>query len=563
MAWIMGMASATEQPKEVRPNSVLKLQFNQPIPEQTNNLEMNPFDLENQKILGLNAISETIDAAANDDDIKGIFLDLEFVNMGLSSATVVRDALLKFKESGKFVISNSKYYSQGAYYLASAADKVYLNPAGSVDLHGFSAMMPFYKEMMDKMGINMQVFYAGKYKSATEPFRRYNMSDENRLQLREYLLPSFKSFLSEIGSSRDKSQEELWEIANGLKIRSAEDALSFGLVDETGYFDEVVSDMKERIGLEDDDKLYLIELQDYNLAANLKKDFSVKDKIAVIYAEGAIITGEGKPGEIGDDKYTKFISKARKDKRVKAIVLRVNSPGGSPIASENILRELELAKEEGKPVVVTMGDYAASGGYYISCNADHIIAEPNTLTGSIGVFLMLPNFNGLLKEHIGWNFDTVKTTKYSTGLNTYYPVDAEETAFLNHTTQNYYSMFKNRVSEGRELDLDKVEEIAQGRVWSGTDALEIGLVDEIGGLEEALVKAAELSGLEKYRITEYPKVKDPLQLFLEELTGQESVIKAKILETELGDYYSDYKYLKEMMEMKGPQARLPLKIEFR
>lgn len=563
MAWVMGMASATEKPKEVRPNSVLKVEFNQPIPEQTNNLQMNPFDLQNQKILGLSAIVQTIEAATTDDNIQGILLDLDFVNMGLSSASTVRDALLAFKESGKFIVSNSKYYSQGAYYLASTSDKIFLNPAGNVDLHGFSAMMPFYKEMLDNLGINMQVFYAGKYKSATEPFRRYNMSEENRLQLHEYLLPTFKTFLSEIGESRGKSQQELWDIADGLLVRNAEDALSYGLVDANGYYDEVVSDMKERIGLEDDDDLYLVDLGDYNQTADLGKDFSVKDKIAVIYAEGAIITGDGEPGQIGDDKYTKFIRKARKDKRVKAIVLRVNSPGGSPIASENILRELELAKEDGKPVVISMGDYAASGGYYISCNADHIVAEENTLTGSIGVFLMIPNMKGLMQDKLGWNFDTVRTTRYSTGLTTYYPVEGEEANYLNQVTQNYYKMFKERVSAGRDLSMEQVETIAQGRVWSGEDALEVGLVDELGGLENALAKAADLSGLEKYRITEYPKVKDPVQLLLEELTGQESAIKSSILENELGEYYSDYKYLKEMIEMKGPQARLPLKIEFR
>ncbi|MCR9289467.1 MAG: signal peptide peptidase SppA [Bacteroidetes bacterium] len=564
-AFIGGLISSqAESTVSLKPNSVLKIKFDKPIPEQTNNLEMNPFDLENQKILGLNAIVETIENAAGDDNIKGIYLDLESIaGGGLSTTGVIRDALLAFKESGKFIVANSKYYSQGTYYLASAADKVFLNPAGSIDLHGFSATVPFYKTMLENIGVEMQVFYAGQYKSATEPFRRYSMSEQSKKQTREFLQPAFEDFLNEIGSSRNKTYEELWDMANELKIKTSEDALNYGLVDELGYYDHVVKEMKDKIGLEAEDDLFYIGLTDYALTVKPKTDFSIKNKIAVIYGEGAIITGKGEPGNIGDEKYTKFIRKARKDKKVKAIVFRVNSPGGSPIASENILREIELAKEAGKPVVVSMGDYAASGGYYVACEADHIFAEENTLTGSIGVFMMLPNAQKLMKEKIGMTFDTVKTTQYSNGLGIYYDLAPAEVAFLNATTQNYYKLFKQRVAEGRNLTPEAVEKIAQGRVWTGEAATKIGLVDGVGGIDEALAKAADLAGLDEYRTVEYPEVKEPIEMLMEELTGSmPGTVKAKILEAELGDYYSDYKEIKEMMNMKGVQARCPIKIEF-
>jgi len=562
IAFIGGLISETETTPRVHANSVLEITLDKPIPEQTNNLDVNPFDLKNQKIWGLNAMVKTLEHAAEDDKIKGIYLNLDLVSAGLPTLTTLRDALLKFKESGKFIIANSKYYSQSAYYLASAADKIYLSPAGSIDLHGFAATIPFYKEMLDKIGVKMQVFYAGQYKSATEPFRRKNISDQNRYQTREFLFPAFEDFLRHIATSRNKPVAEIRALIDNLDIKTADDALQHGLVDEVGYADQAEAEMKSKIGLESDEKLHKTNFYDYVATAKPKTDYSVKDKIAVIYAEGAIIPGKGSPGQIGDDKYTKYIRKAREDKKVKALVLRVNSPGGSPIASENIWREIELTKKAGKPVVVSMGDYAASGGYYISCNADYIIAEENTLTGSIGVFMVLPNVQKLMKDKIGISYDTVKTTRHSNGLGIYFDLAPEEVNFLNQTTQKYYAMFKKRVADGRQLTLEQVEEIAQGRVWSGEDAVGVGLVDQTGNLSDALAKAAELAGLDEYRTTEYPEVKEPIQILLEELTGQETAagIKAKILENEFGEYYSDYKYIKETLDQKGVQAVCPVRV---
>jgi len=560
---VSSLAGKADKPKTIHPNTLLKISFDQPIPERTNNMEMNPFDLKNQQILGLNDIVKTIRHAKTDNKIKGILLDLQSLGTGMVTASVLRDALLDFKESGKFIVANSKYYTQGSYYLASAADKVYLNPFGSVDFYGLSATVPFFKKLMEKIGVKMQIFYAGDFKSATEPFRRYDMSDKNKLQLREYLEPVYTKFLSDIGSSRNKTVAELRAIADGLKVRNSEEAVALGLVDAAAFKDELIADLKERMGLEEKDKLRTVSLSDYSKNAREKKDYSIKDKIAVVFAEGSIVVGKGDPGTIGDDKYTKILRKLRKDDKVKAIVLRVNSGGGSALSSENILREVTLAKEAGKPVVVSMGDYAASGGYYISCGADKIVAEPNTLTGSIGVFMMVPNARQLMDDKLGISYDTVKTTRYSTGLNSFFELSEGERKMLQASTMDIYEKFLKRVADGRNMTRDEVHKIAQGRIWTGTKAKEIGLVDELGGLDDAMKIAADLAGLGKYRSTYYPKVKEPLQQFIEELTGKDEGVSARVLQKELGEYYPYYSFAKEVMQMKGVQARLPVLVEFR
>ncbi len=560
---VSSLAGKENKPKSIHPNTLLKISFNQPIPELTNNLEMNPFDLKNQQILGLNDIVKTIEYAKTDNKIKGILLDLQSLGTGVATASVLRDALLDFKESGKFIVANSKYYTQGSYYIASVADKVYLNPFGSVDFHGIAAMVPFFKKMMDKIGVKMQVFYAGDFKSATEPFRRYDMSEKNKLQLREYLEPVYTKYLSDIGESRNKTVAELRAIADGLKVGNADDAVALGLVDAAAFKDELIADLKERMGLDEKDKLQTVSLSDYSRNARKKKDYSIKDKIAVVFAEGSIVVGKGEPGSIGDDKYTKILRKLRKDDKVKAIVLRVNSGGGSALSSENILREVTLAKEAGKKVVVSMGDYAASGGYYISCGADKIVAEPNTLTGSIGVFMMVVNARQLMNDKLGISFDTVKTTRYSTGFNSFFELSEGEQKMLQASTLDIYEKFLKRVADGRHMTRDDVHKIAQGRIWTGIRAKEIGLVDELGGLDDAIKIAADLSGLEKYRPTYFPKMKEPLQQFIEELTGKDEGISARVLQKELGQYYPYYSFVKEVTEMKGVQARLPVLIEFR
>lgn len=564
---IGGIAGSSGQKTvSVENNSVLHLTFEQPIPEQTNNVESSGLAaLKSEDILGLNDIVSTLEHAATDDQIKGVYLNPEQgIGMGLASAATLRKAIEQFKQSGKFVYANSKYYTQGAYYLASVADTVYVNPLGGIDFHGFSAMMPFFKDMLDRIGIKMEVFYAGDFKSASEPFRLNEMTPNNRMQMREYLEPVYNNFLSDIGASRKKSIAELRAISEGLKIRTADDAVTLGLADNVGYVDQVISAMKHRMGLKETDNLNVVTLEDYATSFTKKKDYKSKDRIALVFAEGDILMNEGDRGSIVDQKYVKLLRDIRKNDKIKAIVLRVNSGGGSAIASENIWRELQLAKDAGKKVVVSMGDYAASGGYYIACNADKIIAEPNTLTGSIGVFSMMPNASKLFDEKLGIHWDTVKTTKYSTGVNPFYDVAPLEAEQLQYSTNAIYELFLKRVADGRSMSRDSVHQVAQGRVWIAEKAKKIGLVDEIGGIDLALSTAAELSGLTSYRLDEYPRQPDPIQEFINELTGQggDKGIRSKVVEQELSELYPNYKKVKSWMKMEGAQARLPVILNF-
>jgi len=548
----------------VKPNSVLEVNFNTALPEKTNNVAQDGFTFEAKDVVGLFDMVDAIEYAKTDDDIKGIYLDLDGVPGGMVTRSTLRDALLDFKESGKFIVAYSKFYTQNAYYLASVADDISVHPVGGIDFRGFGAQIPFFKNALDKLGVKMEVYYAGQFKSATEPYRLTKMSEQNRRQTREYLEPLYQSFLNDIGASRDIDPKEVRRIANEWLIREANDAVTHKLVDRVGYKDEVLDELRERIGLEDDDDVYKINIQDYASKTGNSTDFSVKDKVAVIYAEGTIVMGEDMPGAVSDDDYGPMIRKIRKDDKIKAIVLRVNSPGGSALTSESIWRELSLAMEEGKPVVVSMGDYAASGGYYIACMADKIFAEPNTITGSIGVFAMVPNASELLNDKIGISLDTLNLGQYASSLNLFHDHAPDEAAIFQQTTENTYEMFLKRVADGREMTRDAVHAVAQGRVWTGTKAQELGLVDEIGDLEAAIAEAKELAGLETYRITEYPKVKDPFQQFMDKLMNPmnaQAQTKRAILKEEMGEMYPYYNHFKEMSEMKGPQARMPFLID--
>ena len=418
-------------------------------------------------------------------------------------------------------------------------------------------IQPFFKNMLDKIGVNMQVTYAGNYKSATEPFRLTEMSPENREQVREFVESLYDSYLSGIGESRKLTVTELKDIANGWKIRNPEDAVKMGLVDVAGYKDQLMAEMRKKMGLEDDDKIPFLDLADYYMSEEMDPGYSA-DQIAVVYAEGSIQGGEGQPGLITDEQYVKWLEKIRKDDDIKAVVLRVNSPGGSALASENIWRELKLIKEAGKPIVVSMGDFAASGGYYISCMADSIYAEPTTLTGSIGVFSMMPNAEELFEEKLGITFDTVKTGQYSTSLTPFYAWTDPEHQIMQADVNEIYETFLQRVAEGRGMTRDQVHEIAQGRVWTGEKALQLGLVDGLGGMEQALTTAASLAGIDDYWTKEYPVVKDPIKQFMETFMDDEEDIRSRMISRELGGEYGDlYDYYRDMRSAQGAQARLP------
>ena len=566
IAWASTAAASfgSKGGSEVKPNSVLEINFKNPIPEKTNNIAQDGFDFEKKDIIGLTEMVEAIEYAKTDDDIKGIFLDVSSVPGGMVTRTTIRDALLDFKESEKFIVAFSKYYTQNGYYMASVADDISVHPVGGIDFRGFGAQIPFFKNALDKLGIKMEVYYAGQFKSATEPFRLTEMSEQNRKQVREYLTPLYDKFLADIGKSRGIDPLELKRIANDWLIRKSSDAVTYKLADRVGYRDEVLDVLRDKIGLEKGDKIPKVTLQNYALKARPSTNFKIKDKIAVIYAEGNIIMGEDTPGQISDDDYTKLIRKIRQNDKIKGIVLRVNSPGGSSLTSESIWRELSLAKEGGKPIVVSMGDYAASGGYYIACMADKIVAETNTITGSIGIFSMIPNARVLMNDKLGISLDTLNLGKFASSINLFHNHSPEEAAVIQQMTDNGYELFLKRVAEGRGMTRDEVHKIAQGRVWTGEKAKELGLVDEIGSLDAAIALTQELAGLEEYRVVEYPKTKDQFQQFMDKLLKQSKIsaqAKQAILKSEMGELYPYYAHLKSIIKMKGPQARLPYLIE--
>lgn len=564
---VSSMVSGLKKSKTIKSNSVLRLNLTDLIPEKTNNVANQQFSLEDKKVLGVHEIVDAIEYAKDDKSIKGILLDLSMVQAGSVTRSELRDALLDFRESDKFVYAYSKNYMQGAYHLASAADKVYVNPLGSLEFKGYAANVSFYKKMLDKIGVKMQVYYAGDFKGGSEPYRLEKLSKNNRQQIREYISGLWDELLNDVSESRGVEKAELKRIADELLVRSPEDAVTHGLADEVAYFDQVITAMKGNIGLEEDDKLNVASLSDYAAKATKKLDLKIKDRVAVVYAEGTILPGQAEPGSIGDDKYTKIIRKLRKDDRVKAIVLRVNSGGGSALASENIWRELLLAKEKGIPVIASMGDVAASGGYYISCHADTIVAESSTITGSIGVYSMIPNAKEMFEEKLGISTDTVFTGPMANGVlgNFMEPHNAKQASIMTDQTEKMYEIFLQRVADGRGMSRDAVHEIAQGRVWTGVKAKEIGLVDVIGDLDKAIEIAANSAGLEKYRSKEYPFIKDPLEQMMDKLTGQENSDQAVEMlmnnHKGLNKYYPVYRTLKDLENMEGVQMRLPFEID--
>lgn len=557
---IIASFSGSSDKVEVKSGSVLEINFEDQIPEKTNNIERDPFQL-NNKIIGLTELTEVLQHAKEDKKIKGIVIKTQAINAGPASASIIRRALLDFKKSGKFIIAFADSYTQGAYYLASTADKIILNPSGEIDFRGFASIIPFVKDMLDKIGVKPQVYYAGQFKSATETYRLNQMSDQNRLQTREYINKLYDIFIEDISKSRNIPVATLQEIANEYKLRNASDALRYKMVDALGYQDLLDDELHQRLKLKAKDKIPTVTLADYSLSFLRKKNYKAKDKIAVVYAEGVINYSEDEQsGTITQEKYAKIISDLRKDETVKSIVLRVNSPGGSSLTSDIIWRELMLAKKSGKKVIVSMGNYAASGGYYISCMADTIFAEPNTITGSIGVFAVITSFQTTLNDKFGIHFDTVKTGRYGAMFVPFYDINKDEGTILQELVDSTYEQFLSKVSEGRHLSRDSVHAIAQGRVWTGAKAKELGLVDRIGNLDDAIACAARASKLKEYRIEEYPKTKDPITVLIEKFTGKKQS-REEMIKQEMGELYPYYQMLKEMKDMKGVQMRLPFMVQ--
>jgi len=557
------MTRGSAKPK-IESNSVLRLELSRIMPEKTNNTPMPAYSLAEETFVGLQEALDCIEAAKSDRNIKGIYLAISYSSLGLAKAEAIREAILDFKDSGKFVMAYSGDYGyhQGGYYLASVADEVYLHPLGVVDFRGLGAVIPFFKDMLDKIGVKMEPFYAGKFKSATEPFRRNDMSEENREQTKAYMDELYMDFLNDIAVRRGMSSDLLRAVANNLGGRRAELALENGLVDGVIYEDEMMDLLRNQLDLEPKEDISFISLEQYSTARDKDRNLGAPGKVAIIYAEGEIRNGEEINGMITDDHYVKIIQKVRKDSKIGAVVLRVNSPGGDAFVSDEIWRELSLLQKDGIPVVASMGSVAASGGYYIACGADQIVCEPNTLTGSIGVFGLVPNIEELANDKLGIHVDTVKTGKHALGLsNPFYPIGEEQRQFIQESINNTYEIFLSRVAEGRKMSRDQVHEIAQGRIWTGRKAVEIGLVDRLGNLDDAISLAADLGELSDYRLVEYPFIKDPLMRLVEELTGQKtSRIEREVLSRRFPAAYDIIESLESMLQSGHPQARLPFDV---
>ncbi|HRN58082.1 MAG TPA: signal peptide peptidase SppA [Agriterribacter sp.] len=495
--------------------------------------------------------------AKSDSLVKGVYIKCNENANGFAASEELRNALLDFKESKKFVIAYGDMISQKAYFVATAADKIYCNPKGMIDWKGFASQLFFIRNALKKLEIEPQIFYDGKFKSATEPLREEKMTDANRLQTTVWLGDIYHRFLQAVSDARGIDTALLHQYARAYMIQTAGDAVKYKLLDGVKYDDEVKDEIRERLELKEDSKIGFVPIGSYAEAVNIKK-YSAS-RIAVIYAEGDIVYGRGTEGQVGSDQFRNLIAKARTDKNIKAIVLRVNSPGGSALASEIIWRETQLARKAGKPLVVSMGDVAASGGYYISCAADSIFAQPNTITGSIGVFGIVPNMQDFFRNKLGVTFDQVKTAPYADIGTAVRPLTPGEKQIIQAEIDTIYYDFKTRVADGRKKDMLLVDSIAQGRVWTGSRARQIGLVDRIGGLNDAVTCAAGMAGLKEYSLREYP---EPVSFWDMLKSSYSKTVKAKAVREELGNSgYRLYEQLQHVRQMVGTvQTRLPYDI---
>lgn len=557
------VAASGEKEVEVEPGSVLHMAFTTPITERTPN---NPLaglsflGLNSDKSTGLNDILANIKKAKSDSNIKGIFLDESYMTSGQATTEEIRNALIDFKKSHKFVIAYSEIYTQGFYYLASVADKVYMNPKGIFEFTGFSQQVTFLKGALDKLGIEVQIIKVGTYKSAVEPLFLTKMSEPNRLQVTSYLGSLYDHFLTGISTSRGINKDSLFNYANSGRVQFPEDAVKLKLIDGLKYKDELLDELRQRTGKGKKEDIASVDLDEYTKSKtddNTDDDNSSKNRIAIVYASGDITGGQGDDNSIGSERISKAIRKVRLDNKVKAVVLRVNSPGGSSLASDVIWREVALTKKV-KPIIVSMGDYAASGGYYISCAADSIFAEPNTITGSIGIFAVLPNMQKLFNDKLGVTFDGVKTGKYADLGDVSRPLTPEERAILQNNVNHGYDDFTKAVAAGRGKTQAYINSIGQGRVWTGAQAIKIGLVDRLGNINDAIASAAKKAKLKNYNLVSYPEQKSFFKQLDSDVTGQ---MKTKMMKSELGDNYRVYEQLKGLTQiMRTPQARLPYEI---
>lgn len=556
-------ASTSKEAPEVKENSLLLAKFNAQILDRTNE---DPFALLfsgnflYDETMGLNQILKDLKKAKTDENIEGIFMNLGGVTTGIATLGEIREAMLDFKESGKFIYAYAEAYTQKSYYLATVADSVFMTPEGMFLFNGMSAQVMFYKKALEKIGVEMQVIRHGSYKGAVEPFLRDNLSKENREQIEGYVGALWGKIIEDISESRDISVEKLNQIADEMATIDTDQLVETGMIDGLIYYDEMLTLMKEKMGVEEEDDLEAVSLKSYKDAHVKKKKEYSKDKVAVIYAMGSVVNGNAGEGYISSERISKAIRKARRDKSVKAIVFRINSGGGSGSASDVIHREVLLAAKE-KPVVASMGDVAASGGYYIAAPADTILAGPGTITGSIGVFGLFPNVQKLMNDKLGITTDVVKTNENANLLTAMDPLDPDERLIMQKMIDDFYTNFVNIVAEGRGKSYDEIDAIAGGRIWAGSDALELGLIDMYGGLEKSIEVAAEMAGLENYRIQSLPRLEDPITAIMKQITGDAMLRTDRILKRELGEEYRHYRKIQDIRNMHGIQAIMPYEIE--
>lgn len=532
---------------EVSPKTVLVIDLSEPYSDRKSD---DPFEeiTKGESKPDLYTIVRLLKNATSDSLVKGIYLKLNGNGNGFATSEELAIALRDFKSSGKFIYAFGDYIDQRAYFTAIMADRIYCHPQGMMQWQGMSVEYVFFKSLIDKLEIKPQIFYAGKFKSATEPFRETSMTEANKEQTSVWLNDLYDDMINAVAKERKLDKDSLRYWAASFKITDPERALDSKLIDGIRYDDQVKDEIRKKLSIGSGEKINFMSIAKYAEAVDMIGKYAA-DKIAVVSAEGEIIYGKGSPDEIGSDEYLNLLRKIKNDKSVKAVVIRVNSPGGSSLASEIIWREIGLIKKEGKKVIVSMGNVAASGGYYISCNADKIFVKPGTITGSIGVFSVIPDFSSFMKNKLGVTFDRVKTGELADAPSVTRPMSEAEKLIVQKEVDRIYHTFKLRVAEGRKLKLDYVDSIAQGRVWTGKRAIKLGLADAEGGLEDAIREAIKLSGLKEYKLKTYPEPKSLLEYISEQYPGD--LVSSKI-ENELGkDGYQLYKKMKELQSSKG------------
>lgn len=557
---IVGLvAGGAEDAPKVKPNSVLYINLSGPVAER---IAEDPIaEALNDGNLGIDLLAtlQAIEYAKTDPNIEGIYMEHGYLAGGYGSIEEIRSAIDDFKESGKFVYTYAEFLSEANYYVASVADEIYFNPQGLIEFNGLSANITFFKGLFDKLEIEPQIFRVGTYKSAVEPFSRKDMSEANREQVSSFINSIYNHYLKNVSASREIPYEKLKLLSDSMLIRSPEDAYEHKLITKVAYKDEVKSLIRKQLEIKEDDRINSVSLKNYIKTAKGDSKYS-SNKVAVVVAEGEIVSGKGEAGKIGSEKFARAIKKVRENDKIKAVVIRVNSPGGGIVASDVIWREIMLTREK-KPVIASMSAVAASGGYYLSMPCDTIVAQPNTITGSIGIFGMIFNMGSFLENKLGITSDVVKTGNFSDIYTVSRPLNDYEKSIIQGRVNEGYESFTGKAAEGRKMNIEDLKEVASGRVWTGSQALEIGLVDVLGGYNDAIEIAAEKAGIEEdYMVVLYPELKSEFEEIISKLMGES---EARFMKANYGDMANYMQKIKNLENYSGLQARMPFDLEIK